>query len=184
LLAELLVARREMNLPPGQERGSAGFDMLSIEWLLIQDPTKEFARGQPAFPGQEHPGLGMFREVVEILYQACVRLELDGLVMHPSRFHIAVLGSPGSAFLDPAVEGRFLALQEALGTRDISAVSQLLEQMRIVRHDGSAIAWEASEFVTPLSKTLREYFSSTNYVATRDLAREQALQEGIKLGTL
>ena len=55
--------------------------MLSIEWLLLQDPTKTFSKSKPQLPGQEHPGLGMLRELLEMLYQACLRLELDGLIM-------------------------------------------------------------------------------------------------------
>lgn len=183
LLMELLVTRRSIKVPPIMEPKNEALNMLSVEWLLLQDPTKPFSKEKPQLPGQDYPGLGMFREVMEALRQSCRRLCLDGFVMHPSWFHVGTMGSLECGFLDPAIEGRRLALQEGLGTIDISKVSELLDHNLVVRHDGSAIVWEAEEFVAPVSERLRGYFSSADYAAERDLAREHALAAGIVRAT-
>jgi hypothetical protein len=123
----------------------------------------------------------MLRELMEMLYQACLRLELDGIVMHPSRFHIAAVAAGQCVFLDPTIEGRFEALQDALEIRDLSEVSGLIEREMVVRSDGSVFEWQPEDFVAPVSARLRDYLSSKDYVAQRDRAREEAAAAGILL---
>jgi acetoin utilization deacetylase AcuC-like enzyme len=52
VLLELIV--REM-------REVAPYRLLSIEWLLLQDPAARPTAARPLLPGQEHPGLGALR---------------------------------------------------------------------------------------------------------------------------
>tara|TARA_R110002096_G_scaffold77896_10_gene183467 strand:- start:36301 stop:38235 length:1935 start_codon:yes stop_codon:yes gene_type:complete len=178
LLVELLMSRRSVDLPsemPGEEP----LDMLSIEWLLLQDPTRKFSDSRPRLPGQEHPGLGMVRELMEMLYQACLRLELDGIIMHPSRFHIASVAAGQGVFLDPAIEGRFRALAQILGTTDLSAVSGLIDRQMVVRRDGRVFEWEAEDFIAPVSTRLRNYIASAAYRQAQSEAQELAIADGI-----
>lgn len=178
LLVQLLMSRRSVALPETMT-GEEDLDMLSIEWLLLQDPTKKFTDTRPRLPGQKHPGLGMVRELMEMLYQACVRIGLDGIIMHPSRFHIAAVAAGQGVFLDPAIEGRFRALAEALGTRDLSAVSSLIERQMVVRRDGRVFEWQAEEFVAPVSTRLRDYIASASYREVQSDAQQQAIDDGI-----
>ncbi len=178
LLVELLVSRRSVPLPASMKRDEP-LDMLSIEWLMLQDPTRSFSESRPRLPGQKHPGLGMVRELMEMLYQACLRLGLDGIIMHPSRFHIAAVAAKQGVFLDPAIEGRFRALAEILDTRDLSGVSSLIDQNMIVRSDGRVFEWQAEDFMAPVSTRLRDYVTSSSYRQARESAQDRAIADGI-----
>ena len=47
------------------DRGAIpGLALLRIEWLLLQNPREAFTPARPHLPGQEHPGLGMLRDVI------------------------------------------------------------------------------------------------------------------------
>jgi hypothetical protein len=179
LLVQLSVARRSLTLPNFEEAEGASVDLLSIEWLLLQDPTAEFSPSKARLPGQNHPGLGMMRQLMEMLYQACLRLKLDGLVMHPSEFHIAVVGAGQCKFVDPRIEGQFQALREVLGTTGIGHVSKLLEQGRVRRSDGSAIAWQAEDFMAPVSDRAQAYFAKARYQEARDQAQAETIAAGV-----
>lgn len=178
LLVQLLVNRRSVTLPASPDADA--LELLSIEWLLLQDPTSEFSPSKVPLPGQTHPGLGMLRELMEMLYQACLRLQLDGLVMHPSAFHIAAVGSSQCKFIDPKIEGEFQALRDVLEPISISKASSLMEQGKIHRDDGSKIAWQPEDFVAPVSERAKNYFSSEAYGAQRDQAFHEALSAGIE----
>lgn len=178
LLVELLLSRRSLTSPI---EPSETFEMLSIEWLLLQDPSRTFLPRQAPLPGQSHPGLGLLRELVEILYQACLRLKLDGIVMHPSRFHISAVAAGQCLFLDPEVQGRFDALQSQLATQDVSRASRLVEEGRVLRGDGSVFHWLPEDFVAPVSEDLQQYFGSETYSQQRKRAKQQALEAGIRL---
>ncbi len=180
-LVEMLVCRRRVPLPGLVEDDGAGLDMLSIEWLLMQDPTREFSESRARLPGQEHPGLGMLHELLEMLYQACLRLGLDGIILHPSRFHIAAVGEGQGFFLAPEVEGRFRALAETLGVRDLSAVSSLIDREMVMRNDGTVFEWVPEDFVAPVSTRLRDYLSASGYQGAVEAARSQAIADGIVL---
>ncbi|MBI3179829.1 MAG: histone deacetylase, partial [Deltaproteobacteria bacterium] len=82
LLVELVV-RRATEPAPSEASPHDPLDLLSIEWMLLQDPTAIFSEARPRFPGQEHPGLGLVREIMEMLFQGCKRLRLDGLSVRP-----------------------------------------------------------------------------------------------------
>ncbi len=84
-----------------------GFELLSVEWLLLQNPRGRFTPKRPALPGQKHPGLGLLDDVVALLIVACDRLHLDGLVFVPSQFHIAAYGRSHMKFVKPATQQRF-----------------------------------------------------------------------------
>ncbi|MEO1085741.1 MAG: histone deacetylase, partial [Acidobacteriota bacterium] len=98
LLVEMRVRRDRRTLPD--------FELLSLEWLLMQDPRQEFSESRPRMPGQEHPGLGMLGDVFALLILVCERLHLDGLTFTPSGFHIAAYGSSYVRFIDPEDQPR------------------------------------------------------------------------------
>ncbi len=184
LLVQLLVNRRPVLLPDLQDpdfedAAARQFEALSIEWLLLQDPTADFAANRLRLPGQDHPGLGMMRELMEMLFQACLRLQLDGMVMHPSAFHIAAVGASQCTFVDPKIEGEFLAMRETLSGFDIARVSSLLEDGKLHRDDGSRLVWQPEDFVAPVSDRARKYFDSASYAEARAAARQGALSAGI-----
>ena len=93
LLGEIRMRRDRQAFP--------GFELLAIEWLLLQNPRAVFTAERPALPGQRHPGLGMLRDVIALLVQVCHRLHLDGITYTPSHFHLASQSTKYLRFRDP-----------------------------------------------------------------------------------
>ena len=63
------------------------------EWLSFQDPLVGFPAGTEALPGQDHPGLGIFRVAVDLMLDYVEEMDIDALVGLPQYFHNAVLYS-------------------------------------------------------------------------------------------
>jgi acetoin utilization deacetylase AcuC-like enzyme len=174
-----LVVRRITRPAPDHLAADPPLALLFVEWLQLQDPTSDFSLRRPPLPGQEHPGLGLSRETMELLYQACRRLELDGIAFHPSRYHIAVLGAPHCSFLDPVQQGRFDALREVLAGLELGAASRLLDEGGLHQRDGTPLRWEPAEYVAPVSQRLRAHLQSATYQEARAQARGELRDRGI-----
>jgi hypothetical protein len=172
-LIEAVVRRKHVE--PSGGLTHPPLELLSLEWLLLQDPTEPFSLRRPRMPGQSHPGLGMLREVVELLRQLCLRIELDGVVFHPSHYHVAALGAGHGRFLDPVVQGRFDAMRAALSGLDFASASSLLESAQVGLEDGTPISWQPADFAAPVSPRLHAYLESAGYEAARQAARDTRL---------
>jgi acetoin utilization deacetylase AcuC-like enzyme len=136
LLVELVAERRTLG----------GHDYLFINWLALRHPLARFSLDHPQLPGQDVPGLGLSREVAELLNRIARRLSLSGVAFRPGWYHVAYAARHDFRFLDPARQGRFEAL-----VRDLSRVS-LLEATHAlaegkVRLNGQPYAWEAEDMV-------------------------------------
>ncbi|MBA3546568.1 MAG: histone deacetylase, partial [Nannocystis sp.] len=107
LLVELVVHRERRTIP--------GFELLSVDWLLLQNPREHFGEQRPRLPGQQHPGLGLFEELVALLVVACERVGLAGILVTPSQFHLAVQWQRRLRFIEAAAGARLRALRETLG---------------------------------------------------------------------
>ena len=46
------------------------------DWISLQDPMATFSR--PSLPGQECPGLGVFRQATELMLRYVREMKLDG----------------------------------------------------------------------------------------------------------
>lgn len=156
LLVEVRLRRDRRTLPD--------FELLSVEWLLMQNPRAEFSPARPRFPGQHHPGLGLLRDAVALLIVVCERLHLDGLSYVPSKFHVAAYGRRFSTFVDPRAQARFdamLALVEESETSFAEAASaiddgRLLDDDPASPRRGQTVAWEPAPTVLAVSPALRE----------------------------
>jgi acetoin utilization deacetylase AcuC-like enzyme len=149
-----------------------GMALLRIEWLLLQNPRGHFTAERPRLPGQSHPGLGVLQEVIALFVLACDRLQLDGLLFVPSRYHVARHGRKSMRFLDPADEGRYLALQPALQELSLAAAAGAVDQGRVVDTGGEPFAWKPTPMVFPVSGRLRALVEGEEY--ERKLAEEAA----------
>jgi acetoin utilization deacetylase AcuC-like enzyme len=148
LLVELR-ARRDRATVPGME-------LLSIEWLMLQDPRASFTPERPALPGQRHPGLGMVRETTAMLVLACERLKLDGVAFVPAHYHVAVQAARFFRFVDETLAARFAALRELLRDRPLAEAARLIETGRVRdRATGAPLRWEPGVMVHPVSSRLR-----------------------------
>jgi hypothetical protein len=161
LLIELQVGFRHLALPD-----DADCRFLFVNWLLMQNPRAAFPPGRPPFPGQDHPGLGLFPHFGYLLRLMAIRLACDGLLNHPTYFHNGVLYGRISHFVDPHREGRFRALERDLAHLDLAAATATLQEGRVRTDGGEVVSWEASDQVAPMTNKARAYFASDAYRET------------------
>ena len=148
LLVELRLRRDRRSLP--------GLELLSVEWLLLQNPRADFDdAGRARMPGQSHPGLGMLNDVAAMLQVACERLHLDGLVFVPSQFHVAAYGRGYMTFLDPDARARFEALLRLFRDFPLPEATRAVAEGRVVDDEtGDVVKWRPSPMVLPVSEKL------------------------------
>lgn len=194
-----LVVRRGTLEPTGELRSrvkSQYINLLQIEWLLLQNPSQAFGDRRPPLPGQEHPGLGIGKQVLEILRNTAKRLKLDGLVTVPSYFHNSFFYSEEFYYFDPSVQGLFLAAcRDVLPqTQSNVGAASWAFLWNLVREDGNPepFPWFHAAQICPVSDLLVEYFddadfdrevanglSKVEFVVDREALREKLFEAGI-----
>lgn len=119
-------------------------DVLYVHWLALRHPRASFSEDRPQLPGQDVPGLGLAREMTELLARMAMRLDLAGLVFRPASYHLAWRGRELLRFIDPARQGRFEALVEALRGLPLEQATRAVAEGRVLL-DGQPYLWEADE---------------------------------------
>ncbi len=176
LLTELRVRRDRSTI--------SGMELLRVEWLLLQHPRAEFTDGRTPLPGQKHPGLGMLRDVVALLVVACERLDLDGLAFVPSHYHMAVSSKKVLRFLEPEHEVIFEALRRALRHLPVAEASRAVDEGRVRDlRTGKPYEWQPVPMVLPVSRRLRERFSTDGYKRRLGEAEEKGFGFELAVGT-
>jgi acetoin utilization deacetylase AcuC-like enzyme len=136
LLVDLVLERRLVE----------GRPILYVHWLSLRNPRAQFGDRRPQMPGQEVPGLGLAREVSEILSRIAERLGLEGVAFRPAWYHTAYAGRHHFRFVDPVRQGRFEALQRDLASLPLLEASLAIADGR-VSLDGRPYSWEADEMI-------------------------------------
>lgn len=148
-----------------------GFALLAIEWLLLQNPRRQFSPERPRLPGQRHPGLGMLQDVLALMILVCDRLHLDGVVFVPSHYHTAAQGR-ALRFMDAGREGRFRALREALAGRPLAEATHAVDARRVIdTATGRPFVWEPAPMLLPLSDELAQRFAGDEFEHAAEAAR-------------
>ncbi len=178
LLAEV-VLRKELLPFPQKGPEEKPLELLTVEWLLLQDPQKKFTPQNPQFPGQKFPGLGVAEEAHELLIQMGKRIKGDGILFRPSYFHIAFGSDSLHHFLDPLVEGRYQAMKEVLQDFNLSTASQLVHDEKLVLENGEKVSWIAGNQICPMSERLQDYFSGREYAEAVLEEKHRLLQSGL-----
>jgi hypothetical protein len=166
LLVEVRLRRDRRTLP--------GFELLAVDWMLLQHPRGRFTAQRPALPGQRHPGLGMLRDAIALLVQVCVRLGLDGLTFTPSHYHLVQQSTRHLRMLDPADAALFEALQEALAGVPLHEASRLVEEGAVVEAaTGAPFRWRGMPMLLALSEPLQRRWEQEGWEERRREARER-----------
>ena len=184
LLMELRVSRDSRAIP--------GMEVLKIEWLLLQNPRARFTPERPPLPGQEHPGLGILKDVLAALVVVCENLGLDGIYYVPSHYHVAAQSREMVRFLEPEHEALCRALERAFRGMPLARATREIEAGRVVNvRTGEPVRWEAFPMVLALSDRLHDLVFSKEYdrrvnevLATLDLRYMPAGDEGASGGHL
>ena len=147
--------------------------LLTVRWLMLQDPRAAFTPDRPPLPGQTHPGLHLGRRVYGRLMAWATEWGKDGLLGFPAYYHNAVLYSSLFRFLSPVRQGRLEALQRDLAALPIAQASAAVANGRVVEEPGGrVVSWEAGEMVSPITRRLRAYLDSPEYKAALARTRE------------
>ncbi len=148
-----------------------GMEALVVEWLLLQNPRLSFSTERQQLPGQQHPGLGMLRELFGWMVVICETLELDGLFFYPSQYHLAALSHRYARFLHPDHEASYRALERLLAGLPLHQAAAALAEGRIVRAAmGEPLRWEPYPLIIPVSPRLKQQVSSPEYESQVDAA--------------
>jgi hypothetical protein len=154
LLVELRARRERRALP--------GFELVWIEWLLLQNPRLGFTAERPPLPGQKHPGLGLLRETMAAMVLVCDRLGLDGIGVTASHFHPAAQGLGDRRLLDPSDEPLFAALLDAVRGLPLAAACRAVEEGGLVDQEtGQPFVWRPLSLVYPVSERLKAHYART-----------------------
>ncbi len=167
LLVEVRL-RKDRRLMPG-------FNLLRCEWLLLQNPNREFPPNRPRLPGQQHPGLGMLHESTLIFVLICERLGLDGVVMTPRHLHIAEFAHERFKFLNPYHAVFLEKVRDCLETGTLAEASFSLKQNQIVNQaNGKPIEWPVMPMVLPVTEDCKKELKR-RYSEPSETAQELAL---------
>jgi acetoin utilization deacetylase AcuC-like enzyme len=159
LLLELRVNRDRRAVP--------GCEVLVVEWLLLQNPRAHFGPYRRQLPGQNHPGLGMLKDVFGWLVMVCELLELDGIYYSPSSYHVAAQSRHLVRFLQPEHEARYRAFMEALGDLPLAEASGAVSRGVVVDDStGEPVEWQGYPMVLPVSEELDERVYGGAYEAS------------------
>ncbi len=167
LLMELRVNRDSRLIP--------GCEVLNIEWLLLQNPQAEFGPYRRPLPGQNHPGLGMLKEVFGWLVMVAEVLELDGIGYVPSNYHVASQSRRLVAFVNPEHEAWMRAFEELFREVPLAEASRIVADGGVViEATGEPLRWKGYAMVLPVSDELKERVAGEAYVAAVAAAVDRA----------
>ncbi|GAB4375099.1 MAG: hypothetical protein Kow0042_20240 [Calditrichia bacterium] len=166
LLGELVVKRKNITIYPPFPSLILGrnFEVISVEWLCMQNPFGKFSEERPPLPGQKYPGLGLGGMILEILIIMCRRLRTAGLLNVPEHFHNAQMYTPQFRYVDPQYEGKRQAIARDLLSRySLSMVSWAID-LGCVRQNDRPFKWFIAEQIIPLDRDLKEFFQGKDYL--------------------
>jgi acetoin utilization deacetylase AcuC-like enzyme len=157
LLVELRVSRSRSTIPE--------MEILAVEWLLLQNPRASFSVERPRLPGQQHPGLGLLKDLLGWLVAVCETRGLDGVHFVAAHYHVAMQGRRVIRFLRPEDEARVSALAAAFKGLSLAEATLALESGRVRDDPGGPVIWEAGPVVLPVSPRLKALVSGPEYEA-------------------
>jgi len=135
----------------------SGMEFLYAEWLLLQNPRKQFASARPRLPGQEHPGLGLLAEIVALMVVMCERIGLDGIMFVPAHYYMAALGRRHLMFMNTEDARFYAAISRAVSGLALAEATSAIENGSVVNSvDGAVVKWHTPLMVLPINEELRD----------------------------
>jgi hypothetical protein len=165
LIVDLKIREGRLTPKPHLHLGPEFFehDYLILEWLTLQNPLLSFSGKRPPLPGQQHPGLGLRKKVVDVFVYLARLLRKDGLLAFPAYFHNAILFSRFFCFLNPAKCAEVLAIEKAFPKIPFKHLAWIVYLNCLRQEDGRVYEWKAEEQVYPVNRELKGYLDSKKY---------------------
>jgi len=138
-------------------------NLLFVEWLCIQNPFEKFSIDRLPLPGQRFPGLGVGRNVADLLERACRRTGRDGLLNFPEFYHNAYLYMERYHFYNPKKEAEVLAIKRDLENLSLVEVAWAVFSECVYNIDGKVYRWRPEALMWPCCKDLAGYFESDGW---------------------
>jgi acetoin utilization deacetylase AcuC-like enzyme len=161
LLMELRMRRDKSNM--------SGMEFLYAEWLLLQNPRKQFTPARPRLPGQEHPGLGLLAEIVALMVVMCERIGLDGIMFVPAHYYMAALGRRHLMFMNAGDARSYAAISRAVSGLELAEATSAIDNGRVVdSSDGSVVEWHTPLMILPINEDLRDRLAAMDVHDDRD----------------
>ncbi len=174
-LVELLVRRDRLQIEPlDGHPPERTFDVLTVDWITLQDPNASFTEERLRLPGQNAPGLGIGEPVMELLYRVVERLGLDALVTVAEYFHNAVLYARELPFVDPWHQGQLHAIAALLFDREKLSFAQAAWAMHwgyVIDVDDSVVRWSGEAMMHTKHPELRGYLECEGYLHAVERAK-------------
>lgn len=168
LLVEMVL--RLTCIPP-QKVFNEKMPTLFVEWLLSQNPKSQFDERKPRLPGQRFPGLGLAKELLDILIFISQKAEVSGVSAIPGHYHNAVIFSKFFRYMNPESEGRLAALKRDLSRYPLATISWAVELNCVKELPGKEyLKWFLDWQVLPTDRTLDEAFRCAEYIRTEKQA--------------
>ena len=146
------------------EESQIVLDMVIIEWLSAQNPFNNYDNHKPQLPGQNRPGLGSLKYMMEIMYLVGANLHIDGFMDVPNHLHGAVMYSRKFKFFNPAHEAILQAMLRDLKDYSMADLSWgMLTRTIVETTSGEPQNYDPSEQIFPVSQYMKNYFNSKKY---------------------
>jgi len=165
-LIELVVRKDvlEIQMPFACKLNGNKYEVLTVEWLKMQNPRDKFTAKKPKLPGQEFPGLGIGSQALELLVMAARRLGLMGVVNIPDHYHNAFFYSKIFHYENPKDEARLMAIIRDTKGYHISNVAWAIERRLLIdKNKNKLFKWFVERQVLPLTKEWRRLYASKEY---------------------
>ncbi len=165
LSGEIVMRRSTFKSPPLSEKKYPPADLLVIEWFLLQNPLKKFARRRQQLPGQDYPGLGISNIIFEIFYWMAKRLKADGVVLVPNYLHTGIFYGRRFLFINPTKQGTLFAIDKIRTIKySLNQLSWACAEGQLInKKTDSIFLWKPAPMILPVSKIAKEYFGSEIY---------------------
>jgi nucleotide-binding universal stress UspA family protein len=141
------------------------FPVLMVEWLGMQNPRAAFTPKRPPLPGQLHPGLGISREILQLILLIGMRTGKDGVAIHPQYYHAARLYHGLFQCYNPIQEGQLGALMRDTEAFNLNDVSWAIDLGCLLDGpgEGKRVSWGIDWQVHPLTSPLKSHFHAEHY---------------------
>ena len=142
---------------------SRGYRFLMLEWLTLQNPLIEFSSRRIPLPGQNHPGLGLGRKVLDMFIHLSRVIRSDGILAYPAFFHNAFLFSRKLRFFNPEKRGEVLAICQSCKGVPLKDMSWIVHLGCLEEEGKGTFEWKSEEQIFPLNRSLKKWLSSAEY---------------------